>query len=41
LQLSRVHCPHVCPLQYKDPKRGAIGVDGFGRLLGDAGRLVR
>lgn len=28
-------------LQYKDAKKGMIGVDGFGRLLDSAGRLVR
>lgn len=31
----------VPPPQYKDPKKGMIGVEGFGRLLDSAGRLVR
>lgn len=30
----------VYRLQYKDAKRGKVGVEGFGRLLDDAGRLV-
>lgn len=28
-------------LQYKDPRKGLIGAEGFGRLLEKAGRLVR
>ncbi len=31
---------HGCLLQYKDARRGKVGVEGFGRLLDDAGRLV-
>ena len=32
-------CAAIC-LQYKDAKKGMIGLEGFGRLLDAAGRLV-